>query len=516
MYFRTLKKDLKRQKTMNIILLLFTVIASMFVSSGMSNVVSVMNGTEYFMSKAGVGDHMIFTQKGDGGVEEILKKSPNVTGYRVEHCYWVDREAVMVDDRIVDSVNNILIVQSIQDSGISLFDRYNKKLEKVNKGEVFVTTGFLKRNNVNIGDVLTIHLGGTERAFKITGEFKDSLFGSDMMGNTRLVINEEEFAEYENNEKLDEFSGRMFNIETDDLNKLGREVSSAKNVLFSAGKDTFKLCYIMEMISAFVVFVLSVCLVVVSFVLLKFVISFSITEEYREIGVMKAIGIRNSRIRNIYIIKYFVIALIGGIIGFVLGIPLGNVLIASVSEKMVLGNDSGIAINMTGSTIVVLVMIGFVYMCTGKIKKVTPVDAIRNGQTGERYKKKRRHSIQKSHFGNAFYMAINDVLSSPKRYVTIILAFFICSIFVFGLVETTDTMKSDRLIRTFCKKSDVYINDTKLVKWTDISKEGNKNIENTVKNLEDDLVEMGMPGKVAIEVWYNYPISFEGDTLSFT
>ena len=45
MLFRILKKDLKRKKVMNAILLCFILLATMFVASGISNVVSVMNGT---------------------------------------------------------------------------------------------------------------------------------------------------------------------------------------------------------------------------------------------------------------------------------------------------------------------------------------------------------------------------------------------------------------------------------------------------------------------------------------
>ena len=41
---------------MNMILFLFIVLATMFVASGINNVVTVMNGTKYFMDKAGVGD----------------------------------------------------------------------------------------------------------------------------------------------------------------------------------------------------------------------------------------------------------------------------------------------------------------------------------------------------------------------------------------------------------------------------------------------------------------------------
>jgi len=52
MFFRILKKDMKRKKTMNIILFAFILLATMFVSSGLSNVAAVMNGTDYFLKKS--------------------------------------------------------------------------------------------------------------------------------------------------------------------------------------------------------------------------------------------------------------------------------------------------------------------------------------------------------------------------------------------------------------------------------------------------------------------------------
>ena len=52
MLWKTIKKDLKRKKTMNIILLLFVILATVFVASGINNVVTVMNGTDYYFQKA--------------------------------------------------------------------------------------------------------------------------------------------------------------------------------------------------------------------------------------------------------------------------------------------------------------------------------------------------------------------------------------------------------------------------------------------------------------------------------
>lgn len=515
MYFNILKRDIKRKKTMNVILLLFTVLASMFVSSGISNVVTVMNGTDYFLDKAEIGDYMIFTQSGDGGVTKILDESQNVESYKMEDCLWLCKDDLKISGKEVEMKSSTVVLEGFSNSAITYFKSNNEELKSVKRGEIYVTAGLLKKNNVSVGDELRINLKGTDRKFKIAGEIKDALLGSDMMGNTRLIINQEDYLEYDSDE-FKEYNGRIFYIKANDVKAVKSETTDAKGILFSGERNMIKLCYVMEMLVAMIVLVLSVCLCIVSFVLLKFVITFTINEEFREIGVMKAIGIKNRKIRSLYMTKYFAMSVVGGIIGFFAGIPFGSVLISSVSEKMVLGNDAGILLNIAGSMLVVLVMSGFAYFCTRKVKKATPVDAIRNGQTGERFSKKTRYSIRKTHFGNALYMAVNDVLSAPKRFITITLSFFLCSIFVFGVVMVTDTMKSDRLIGTFGKKSDVYITSAKLMEMEFISKEGNENIIKQIENIENDLEKMGMPGKVSTEVWYKYPVTSNGKVYSVT
>ena len=190
MYLNILKKDLKRKKTMNVILLLFIILASMFVSSGLSNMITVMNGTDYFLDKAGLGDYMVITQNGDGGVTDILNESDKVTDYKKEECYWATKDDVTVNNKAVAMKNNTIVIQAYSEEGIRYYHSDNKELKGVNKGEIYVTAGFLEKNDCKIGDKLRVQLYGTDKTYNIAGEIKDALLGSDMMGNTRFIINE--------------------------------------------------------------------------------------------------------------------------------------------------------------------------------------------------------------------------------------------------------------------------------------------------------------------------------------
>lgn len=171
----------------------------------------------------------------------------------------------------------------------------------------------------------------------------------------------------------------------------------------------------------------SIILIAIAFVVLRFTISFTLSEEFREIGVMKAIGIGNFRIRGLYLVKYMGLSVIGATIGFALSFPFGEMLMSVSSQSIIVGNQSPILINIFCTVLVIAVILLFCYECTDKVKKMTPIDAIRNGQTGERFRKKSLMSLGKSKLSVTSFLALNDIVSSPKRYGIISLTFsFVC------------------------------------------------------------------------------------------
>ena len=77
MLFRILKKDLKRKKVMNAILLCFILLATMFVASGISNVVSVMNGTDSYLDKAEIGDYVVMRTAKRPSMRSCMRWNPS-------------------------------------------------------------------------------------------------------------------------------------------------------------------------------------------------------------------------------------------------------------------------------------------------------------------------------------------------------------------------------------------------------------------------------------------------------
>ena len=143
--------------------------------------------------------------------------------------------------------------------------------------------------------------------------------------------------------------------------------------------------YIVDVVVAATVLLVSICIILISMVMLRFTINFTMNEEFREIGVMKAIGIKNGSIRILYIVNYML-----------------NFLLALVT---------------------IFIVILFCYFCTRNINKISPVSAIRNGGTGERYARKGVINLWKSRLVPVPFMALNDILSKPGRYFSMVLVF---------------------------------------------------------------------------------------------
>lgn len=518
MYLNILKKDLKRKKAMNIILLVFITLATMFVASGLNNVFTVINGTDYYLDKAEIGDFVVITMGDDsrGHADGILEKADCVKSHKIETCIFGSQDSVSQVDGSAVETKNTALFQSISDAKLKFFDTANELVTEVNSGEVKIAGGFIKNNNLKNGDYIRIKLGDVEMNLKIAGKVKDAFLGSDFMGNTRFLLNQADYDKFLADDMIKaHYQGEVAYIETDDVASTISAIADIPGIAFSGARSTLVMCYVMEMIVAFVVLILSICLIIVSFVVLRFSIGFTIAEEYREIGVMKAIGIRNHKIRGLYIVKYLLMALVGGVIGFFASIPFGNLLMASVTENMVLGNNAGVLINIISTIATILIILAFAYGCTGKVKKLTPIDAIRSGQTGERFGKKSILRISKTRVRPAVFMALNDVMSAPKRFMTIIISFFLCTLFVLMLVNTVATMKSPNLITTFGTESDLYITDVNGA--MEFMNTGDKeSLTKELERLSDKISDDGMPCDVSVDIQYKYKVTVKENEFSLS
>ena len=519
MYLNILKKDLNRKRTMNIILLIFVILASMFVSSSVNNILVVSGTLDNFFEKAEMTDYFVGVSgassvSADERLSELLDNTDGVTSYQTEPFIVIDNKNFKFKGEKL-TVNQPLITP-FSKRCINYFDENNDEITQVDKGECYLLTSIMDENNLKIGDTLEITYNDKTVNLKIKGYLKDAYLGSSTMGMSRILVNDSDF-EYlsidsDNNTV---YTGYMSYVNSNDIDELESVLNSSSDIvlIFKGSMELIKMTYIMDMVIAFVLLIVSVCLILISFAVLRFTINFTLEEEFREIGVMKAIGIGNTKIRGLYLVKYFAISLVGAAVGFVLGIPFGKMLLQSVSHNMVMDTNANYVLNVVCSLGVVLIVMMFCYLCTRKVKKLTPIDAVRSGTTGERFNKRSKLSLAKSPFKPIPFMAINDILSSLKRYIVMILTFTIGFVLIVIVANTGNTLKDGSLLNSMSiKESDAYIS---VENYTDFfCEDGKQKVEKKFEEYEKDLKDNNMSGSCCIEITYHLPIK-KGDK-SFT
>lgn len=481
----------------------------MFSASSVNNIITVTGGLDYYFEKAGMTDYYCITiePNGDDTLSEILENEDSVTEYRKEPTVFCIEDNFLKDNKKLADFSTSAIMTSIDNAKLNYFDSNNNIITEVDSGKVYISGSFAENAGLETGDTFDFKFGETSLTFEFAGIVKDAFLGGEMMGNPRFLMNDSDYQKISSDDMAKQGNtGGIFYVNTDNITALESAVSECNTINFNGSVSTIKMTYVMSIIVAGVLLVVSICLILVSFVVLRFTIGFTISEEFREIGVMKAVGIRNNSVRGLYLVKYLGISVIGAFIGYFASVPFGNMMLDSVSKNMVLGNDKSVFTGILCSIAVVGIILLFCWRCTAKIRKMSPIDAVRSGQTGERFHKKSLMHLNKSKFKTTGFLSLNDVLSSPKQYGIITAVFTICTLLVMILANTANTLNSDKLLFLLgTTKSDVYYNDSKSI--IEIM-QGKKTLDETTEEMEKELSDNSMPASVHIETMYQIPVKF--------
>lgn len=509
MYVRILKKDLRRRKTMNVILFLFIFLVSMFISSSVNNILSISTAMDHFFDKAGVPDYWIAVL--DDSSKENLERfmEEESVSYRYENLSAFSAKKVQINGTTLE-YGNTFTVSDVSESVMTVFDKEDQPVREVKRGEIYMTAVLMSDYGIKQGDQVTIQTLDGEVVFTVAGSTKDALYGSGMIGMTRCLVHPEDYKKLERVDQRTEY--RSYGVYSEDVKQFEKRLSARSDIMaaFSADRAMGEKMYMMDMVIAAVLLVVSICLILISLVILRFAIAFTMREEFPEIGVMKAIGMKSHRIRGLYAAKYFAISVVGGLLGFLFGIPFGSILLEKVSQNIVMGDDSHLIVNLLASLAVIGIVLLFSYLVTRKINRIKPVEAIRRGATGERFKKKGLLRLSKGHLPTIFFLAVNDIVSCFRRFSILFLAFAVGILLIIIPVNTKNTLKSEHLLTWFSMTDcDLCINRDDVVMMNGVT--DLQEVERMLQKTRDKLAERNIPAKVHMECVYRLNLA-KGDS----
>ncbi len=465
MFWRILGRELKRKKGINFILFLFVILATVFVAASVNNILVVRNATDYCMEKGNVPDDSVWVYEPDSVKE--LDQWLEDKGRDYYTSYTIDSAVALAQGNIASFngkkgsdyvIKNSIIMQPNYDSMTAYCQDGSRAV--IEPGYIAMQKNEMEANDLEAGDTITIKVNDYEKEFILTESVMDPCFGGDFIGETRYFVND---GDYEDIVQASGVCVYLYNINSEDMDELSAQINRMGiSIVVEISRDMFELTYVMSLVTSGIITIVGVCLIIIAFLILRFTISVTLQEDYREIGIMKAIGIRDRGIRGIYLVKYLALSLAGVIIGCALSIPANGAMLKMVAGNMMMeSSDAHMIINILCSLAVLLIILLFCYGTTGKLKKYSAIDAIRNGSKGEGFKKTSKLSLyKKKSCHTTVYMAVNDILSGFKRYVAMILTFAIGIILVILCCNTITTFKSDEMAKNFMldTNAQAYIN----------------------------------------------------------
>ncbi len=505
MFWRILKKDLKRKRAMNVILLVFIILASMFMSSGVSNIITVTTALDSYFEMADVPDYWAMSENksSDKDICGTLENASAIDEFCIEEYVRMSQSNITrVGEPLNDSnANQIFVLQSDSDMGMNYFLDDESILKSVPKGEIYATRFIEKSMGLKVGDKITVEIEGVSHEFTFAGSFRDAVCGTELIGIKRFIMNGEEFDEYMSDETMKNmYGGKFLYIHTADLDKTLSQIADISDgFVFSGDAEMLGQAYIFEMIIMGLILAVSLILIIISFAVLRFTIAFTLSEEFREIGVMKAIGIRSIKIRGLYLTKYAAISVVGVALGLILSYPFGKMLINRSTEFIIIDSGSNAFANIGCAVLVAAIILLFCLGCTGRVGRMSPIDAVRNGQTGERFRKKSVMSLGKSRLGTTAFLAANDIVGSPKRYAVIIFTFFLCMSLLIILSNATASLKSGKLLKYFGMTDCHAVTDIGDEAMKFMTEDGHEKVKKYLEDMEQTLAENSMPAKCMTE-----------------
>ncbi|MDE6620478.1 MAG: ABC transporter permease [Lachnospiraceae bacterium] len=526
MWFEILKKDLMKQKSVNIILFLFITLSTIFLASSVSNICVVMNGLKTYMDYANVSDVTVVLggESEKEAFEAWIESRGEITEYASEQLCQIKADDIIP----VKTEEGEEQAGPFETGGADLYlgytgSQYAKPLDgegndlTLSPGEAALSRGLMERNKLQIGDKVQINLSDKIFVYQIAVQCKDIMFGNEMSGMGRFVFCREDYDKM----MMDCTNATMaiYGINTTEPEKTLESLNQQgfETVANTYESSIYSLMYVFDMIVAALLIVIGICLILISLMILRFSLSFTLEENYREIGVMKAIGMRNFSIQKLYLVKYFAVVSAGALAGCFVSIPVGKFMTESVSKNMVLGDSAGsLGINLICGAVIIVFVTGMCVLFTGKLKKVSALDAIRNGGNGERYQRRRGLSLYKRRFmGTVVYLGLNDILCNMKRYLVLFLTFCISFVLITVPLNTLTTMESDEMASKFNldPNAAVYIENVEAAREEPYH--STADLERALRRIESEMAEKGYDAELSVGalIFCSFILNDEGRTV---
>ncbi|MGL9731225.1 ABC transporter permease [Enterococcus sp. DIV0756] len=460
MYSRLITNDIKRSKLVTAATTIFIAITAMLVSLAAILMINLAGSIDGMMERAKTPH---FLQMHSGAIDrekltDFAESQRNLDDWQVLDFLNVDNSDLLIAGEP--------LTDSVQDNGFSVqSERFDYLLDTKDQiiqpkvGEVYLPIIYERDGIAKKGDSLEVR----GHKMKVAGFLRDSQMNASLSSSKRFIVHKDDYQTLEN------FGNVEYLIEyrVKDTNKIS-ELESAYLAADLPANGPALTDTLFRMINALsdgimiaIILLVSLLMLAVAFLCIRFTLLSKIEDDYPEIGVLKAIGLRNSDVKRLYLAKYAALVLVGCLLGFLLSFAFRGILLKNIQLYMGESGNQGLSliVGLLGTVLIFFGVLLYVNLVLRRFRKISAASAIRFGVSQDKVRGGKGLKIAGRSFPNVNgLLGIKDVLSRKKIYVTLFMVLLLSSFILIMPQNLYSTVSSQSFSRYMgIGKSDLRI-----------------------------------------------------------
>jgi putative ABC transport system permease protein len=438
MYRRMVVRDFTRNRSVTSVLVLLMMLSVVLATASAGTLVRLIGASSSLMARADA-PHVAQMHAGEYDQQEVDRwaaERPEVVAHQTMLMLGIDGANLAFDGepQTTSIQQNSLVVPNRERD--LLLDLNDQPITAVAPGTIVLPVIYQVEEGLEVGDTVSITSSdGFAKDLTIGGFARDSIMNPAITSSKRLAVSPADLEEVRSHtgevEHLVSFWLNDPAVETAAFEKayLDSAMPKAGQLVDSA---TFQMLTMIGdgMVAAAVILV-SLLLLVVGLLCLRFSFLTAAEQDYREIGVLKAIGVAPRDVRRIYLTKYSLLAAVASVLGLVGGLALIPVLTRNITRYM--GTASSIwnwIVPVATAMLVFVVLVLFTLVLLRRFRRISAVTALRSGSTNQR-RRGARLRLHRSRMPVHVRLGTMDVLG---RWPVYLLLFFVFAVSAFIMI----------------------------------------------------------------------------------
>ncbi|MCB7304518.1 FtsX-like permease family protein [Bariatricus massiliensis] len=434
------KGDIRKRKGQAAIIIILSLLISMLLATTVSVLVQSHEQYDKMAEKANVPEAVNIFMEGQteeaDTVFDKLKERPETKSVSLEDILLFQSPSIKLGGE--EWYSNLTILREYPDG---------YELAEGRRGEqgIYLPISLKSIEHIKIGDVVVLKLDGRVIERPVAGFFEDPFLGGAMIGVKQVFLEAEEFDSVFYMTESAARKGKLLGIWTetiegksfaDKIKALNKETGLSEGGSMYMEQSLIKMAMlILTDIFLSLLFLFSLLLLAVMLVTVRYMLASSLEDDYKEIGILSTMGYTRGRLLGARLLQVFVLCAVGGATGFagaLAAIPsFGNF---ALDETGILWHG-GIAVlpALLAVSVIFVIVLSVTLKSLWKVKKISPVQAIRNGKADVHFKRRYQIPLTKLHaLPLPLRLAVKNVFSSLPQYLLLIV---VCGFLIFSLIS---------------------------------------------------------------------------------